>query len=365
MNIEENGRRTSVPVHGEITTVLKRAADGYEVHVLGKNGKLLLLLIVCSISQSHFPDNHTLFTIQCEQHIGEVRSNTPLQFIIVHPLGANPLTVYLKSDDQGVVHLGPLDNGEGVTCSTTDMEWQLSQQNKCAYPNEINSTEGDDILVPLNRADATFIRTISLYGRTPGTTYRCLTEDFTQRIKLENGVLKITHLQRGHYLLYLDEENIIEITVASPKSTKEKIRGLEAVHLAADPMLEIPDSLKHPLFLHAPQANDELQMVDIQTRNWTADTRVTVFATKFVPNDKMFENMHRLDFQKPWSRSKAELLPPTYRTGCVLGEEHQYILNRKAQSTHWAGNLLAKPSILLSPWVGPSPGHSQVRDLYE
>ncbi|KAG0092081.1 hypothetical protein BGZ92_010913 [Podila epicladia] len=316
--IEENGRRTSIPVHGEITTVLKKAAGEYEVHVLGKNG--------------------------------EARPNTPVQFVIAHPLRGSPLTVYLKSDDQGVVHLGPLDDGEEVSCSTTDMEWHLSQQNKCAYPNDIYSAEGDDILVPLNRADATFIRTISLFGRTPGTTNRCLTEDFTQRIKLENGVLKITHLQRGYYLLYLDEENIIEITVASPTPTKENIRGLEDIHLAADPMLEIPDSLKHPLFLHPPQANNELQMVDIQTRNWTADTRVTIFATKFVPNDKMFENMNRLDFQKPWSRSKVKLLPPSYRTGRVLGEEYQYILNRKAQSTHWAGNLLAKPSVLLSPW---------------
>ncbi|KAF9215836.1 hypothetical protein BGZ59_000136 [Podila verticillata] len=303
--IEENGRHTSVPVHGEITTVLKRAADGYEIHVLGKNE---------------------------------------------HPLRGTTLTTYLKSDDQGVVHLGPLTDVEEVSCNTTNMEWHLSQQNRSAHPSDIYSAEGDDIVVPLGRTDIAYIRTISLYGRTPGTTFRCLTEDFTQRIALDNGALRIKHLDRGYYLLYLDDETIIEVTVASPTSTKEKIRGLEDIHLAANPMLEIPDSLKHPLFLHAPQANDELQLVDIQTRNWTTETRVTVFATKFVPDNRMFENMTQLEFQKPWSRSKAELLSPSYRTGRVLSEEYQYILNRKAQSTHWAGNLLDKPSVLLSPW---------------
>lgn len=282
---------------------------------------------------------------------GEVRSNTPLRISIEHPLRGTTLTTYLKSDDQGVVHLGPLTDVEEVSCNTTSMEWHLSQQNRSAHPSDIYSAEGDDIVVPLGRTDIAYIRTISLFGRTPGTTFRCLTEDFTQRIELENGALRIKHLDRGYYLLYLDDETIIEVTVASPTSTKEKIRGLEDIHLAADPMLEISDSLKHPLFLHAPQANDELQLVDIQTRNWTAETRVTVFATKFVPDNRMFENMTQLEFQKPWSRSKAELLPPSYRTGRVLGEEYQYILNRKAQSTHWAGNLLDKPSVLLSPWV--------------
>ncbi|KAG0334848.1 hypothetical protein BG004_000243 [Podila humilis] len=318
VTVEQFGRQISVPVHGEITTVLKKAHAGYEVHVLGKNG--------------------------------ESRPDIPLKFSIEHALRSSPFIVYLKTDDQGAVYLGPLDGVDKLVCQTTDCSWDLILQNTCSYPEVIFAAEGDEIQVPFHWANTSAIRHISLYGRLPNVKLTHLTEDFTSRISLQDGVLKIPHLERGYYLLTLSENIQIEITVANPQNTTDSIPGLKGFHLGANPMLEIPDSLKHPLLLQTPIACDELQYVKFQLCNWTPDTRIAIFASKFVADDRMFGNLAVEDFQTPWSQKTAELLPLSYRTGRVLGEEYQYILNRKAQSTHWAGNLLTKPSVLLSPW---------------
>jgi hypothetical protein len=116
-------------------------------------------------------------------------------------------------------------------------------------------------------------------------------------------------------------------------------------------MLQVLDSTKHPLYVQAAIADDENQTVDIQLRNWTAATRVCITATKFVPSKPMFKDLFVQSPETPRSMQKCDMTKTVYRTGRVLGEEYQYVLNRKAQTTHWAGNLLTKPSVLLTPWV--------------
>jgi hypothetical protein len=168
--------------------------------------------------------------------------------------------------------------------------------------------------------------------------------------KYENGVVTIKSLAAGYYTFRVGEVMEVEITVCRAP-TKAIIEGLEEFNIESGWIVQIPDSAKHPLYVQPPVANEETQTVEIQVRNWTPDTRVVVVATKYLPPKMAFENLSVQEFEKPLVKSKAELTSTTYRTGRILGEEYQYILNRKAQSTHWAGNLLTKPSALLAPYV--------------
>jgi hypothetical protein len=117
-------------------------------------------------------------------------------------------------------------------------------------------------------------------------------------------------------------------------------------------MLELLESAKSPLFISSSTVNESDQAVKIQLHNWSHDTRVCVIASKFVPyGTRAFSNLSVLKAEEPWWMDKTEEISTAFKTGRVLGEEYQYVLNRKFHSTRWAGNLLTKPSTLLTPLV--------------
>ncbi|KAK3845352.1 MAG: hypothetical protein J3R72DRAFT_41348 [Linnemannia gamsii] len=315
-------RKQSVQVHGEVYTPLKKTSSGYEVHIFGKNG--------------------------------EKRPNIPLQFTLTHAVWTESFTIYLRSDENGVAHLGPLQDIQDLACELTRNVWELHGQLGSGLPEVIHGSVGQSILLPMGRSDVTLVRTISLFRRSPESgADECLLEDCTSKAKYDNGVLTIKNLVAGYYTLKMgtqdNETREIEVTICHAP-TKPIIEGLEEFNIDSKWKVHIPESAKHPLFVQQPVANEETQTVEIQVRNWTPDTRVAVIATKFLPAKMAFENLSVCEFEKPTLAAKAELTSTSYRTGRVLGDEYQYILNRKAQSTHWAGNLLTKPSALLAPY---------------
>lgn len=147
------------------------------------------------------------------------------------------------------------------------------------------------------------------------------------------------------------DDQKIEITVANAKASQPRIKDLGDYHVGVNPMLEVPDSAKHPLHMSLAIANDDAEAVEIHVRNWTTATRVCIIATRFIPHKPMLNDLFVQDTQDPWKMAKTEKTLTTYSTGRILGEEYQYILSRKSQTNHWAGNLLDKPSVLLTPRV--------------
>ncbi|KAF9986003.1 hypothetical protein BGZ75_002301 [Mortierella antarctica] len=229
---------------------------------------------------------------------GEERPNIPLSIEITHPLWADTFDFQLRSNKNGLVDLGFLTDVSEIDCSTSSSSPGFNQP---------------------------------------------LIKDCTRHAKLHDGLLCITDLEPGYYILRLAEVRI-NLVIASKPATSQKIAGLEEYVIHSNPMLQVLDSAMHPLYVQKAVANDENQTVDIQLRNWTTATRLCIAATKFVPLKPMFEDLIVLSPETPWSMQKGEMTTTAYRTGRVLGEEYQYVLNRKAQTTHWAGNLLTKPS---------------------
>ncbi|KAF9960854.1 hypothetical protein BGZ72_005690 [Mortierella alpina] len=308
-------------VSGEIVSLLRKRHDGYRILVVGKNG--------------------------------EPRTNIPLEFKISHIAPVEPLETYLRTDDNGEIFLGPLQGIDMVVCGTTGAKWQISEYDAYEYPSDIHSVVGEVVSLPLARQDTMTIRTVALYSVTgSGSSDRCVLEDCTSKIRLEGGLLTIRGLQAGYYCFKIGTSVSCRLVIAPAKATKAaRVPGLEEYLVGSNPMLELLDCTKAPLHMAKPEINAQEQTVDIQLYNWTLDTRFCVVATKFLPIDgAIFKKLKVLDAEVPWAMEKSKLTPTSYKTGRVLGEEYQYILNRKARSTHWAGNLLTKPSALLSPW---------------
>ncbi|KAF9547416.1 hypothetical protein EC957_008425 [Mortierella hygrophila] len=318
LNVVSKLRKQAVQVHGEVYTSLKKTESGYDVHVFGKNG--------------------------------EKRPNIPLQFTLTHSIWAESFTIFLRSDENGVAHLGPLLDIEKLSCDPTRNIWELHELTIDNLPRNIHATVGQPIHLPMGRSDVSLVRAVSLFRRSPETgNDECLLEDCTSKARYDNGVVTIRNLAAGYYTFRVGDLMEILITICHPP-TKPIIEGLEEFNIDSQWLVQIPDSAKNPLYVEPPVANEETRTVEIQVRNWTSDTRVLVVATKFLPPKMAYEKLSVMDFEWSSLKAKAELTKTTYRTGRVLGDEYQYILNRKAQSTHWAGNLLTKPSALLTPY---------------
>ncbi|KAI8597784.1 hypothetical protein EDD21DRAFT_384542 [Dissophora ornata] len=319
VSFEQNGILQTVRVPGGIVTLLQKYADGYKVLALGKNG--------------------------------EKRPNIPLGFRVVHRLWKESINFYLRSDENGHVHLGHLVDIDQLTCTNTRMNWQISGREEHAYPDQINAVQGEAIYLPLGQKDLFTIRTISLFSISGLSNEKCYLDDHTNNIRLNNGLLSIKGLKAGYYYFRIGDMAGFPLAIAHSSAACPKIQGLENFLIGSNPMLELMDSTKQPLYMSELEADSRNQMVDIQLYNWSAETRLCIIASKFVPYvGTAFDELHVLSKEDPWVKMKTDLTPTSFKTGRVLGEEYQYILNRKAQTNHWAGNLLTKPSVLLSPW---------------
>ncbi|KAG0054186.1 hypothetical protein BGZ83_011796 [Gryganskiella cystojenkinii] len=323
VSFESDGQWSSERVPGEILTVLRKTTKGYKVLILGKNG--------------------------------ETRTNVPLAFTAEHPLWNEHIAFYLKSDDAGEIHLGRLDDIDVLTCTTTSLSWKLSGRNERVYPSNIHGVVGQPVILPLNKRDTNTIRKIALFSRTGRHEDvgrdSCVVDDVTDHIKLDNGALAIHGLKAGFYNLRIGDSIKIDIMIANAKATQSRIHGLEDYLISTNPMMEILDSATSPLYMSTPVSDIDSEQVAIQLHNWTADTRVCIIASRFVPfGETAFDQLSVLDPEQPWVMKKNELTVSAFKSGRVLGEEYQYILNRRAQTKHWAGNLLTKPSALLTPW---------------
>ncbi|KAF9899270.1 hypothetical protein BX616_003128, partial [Lobosporangium transversale] len=320
VNLGEKYGWVNVQVPGEFVTLLQKQSDGYNVLALGKNG--------------------------------EKRPCIPLELEVEHPLQHERLIFCLRTDDNGQVHLGHLNDIEQLVCLTSRMKWQICGREKYTYPPKVHSVEGEPICLPLGRQDMGTIRKIALFSVNgdPDHGPVCVLDDYTNHIRLSNGLLTIRGLKAGHYGFRIGDEVTCQLAVTRTSSSASKIQGLGEYIVESNPMLEVHETSKHPLYLTEPMLDTESRTVDIQLYNWNPETRVIVIASKFVPYEtSVFDEIKATNYEALWKSTKTELSPTSFKTGRVLGEEYQYILNRKAQSTHWAGNLLTKPSVLLTP----------------
>ncbi|OAQ30988.1 hypothetical protein K457DRAFT_136616 [Linnemannia elongata AG-77] len=324
VNFEIKGNWDNVRIPGELLTVLRKNTDGYRVLALGKNG--------------------------------ERRANIPLEFDISHPIWTENIKVYLRTDNSGQLFLGHLQDIDYLTCNTTTMKWNITEQDQHVYPSTIHSIEGEVVSIPIANGDVDTIRKVALFSTTEKgdnlLSNLTFLDDYTKNVHYENGLLSIKGLKAGYYVFLSDIHVQISIVVASSKTTRSHIQGLEDFIVGSNPMLELLESAKLPLYISPSVADGDQQKVSIQLYNWSPETRVCILASKFVPyGDRAFNNLNSLNAEEPWWMNKTLQTSTAFKSGRVLGEEYQYVLNRKAHTTRWAGNLLTKPSTLLTPRV--------------
>jgi len=282
--------------------ILARDATGYVLEVIGRSGEPIPNEVVSVTLKSRFFSNYLTYSVQ--------------------------------TDSFGKVQLGQLKD---ISSVTTQYTWNLPK-NWHSYPKVISAAEGEDVIVPFNDiyGCGLSVKSVSLLEK--GASGYVVRNCF-DKIRLEDGYLKIKDLTQGKYSLCLKDNDSLTIAINVSKGKKAssfifgKCRILEQ---ARDVDVQV-------------EAKVTEKALKITVHNSTERTRVHVLASHFLPSHNVVNSLAQFPLS-PLASKQFTTNECRYLSGRKLGDEYRYILDRKYAKIY-AGNTLPRPSMLLNPWA--------------
>lgn len=290
------------------------------------------------VEDLYFSQIEDSFCVDLLGKTGELKVARPINLKIKHRDFKNVVTASLQTDMRGRIKLGKLTDVTYVEATGpegTKRKWYLPTHRN-NYRN-VNARAGEKIVVPLSDANQTLSRQdvalMSQVGQ-PVT----FAKDYFDNVKLQNGLLVISDLPAGDYVLRLKRAG-----VSVP------------LHVSAGDFVESQILGEHRLTKHQNDAPLQISKVakdDEKTTIWVSGasegTRVHVIATRYQPRFDVFDQLGSRA-----SSARPSFLPRTrslYVDGRKIGDEYQYILDRKYAEKH-PGVMLKRPGLLLQPWA--------------
>ncbi len=289
------------------------------------------------IQDVHLMPTDSGYVLEVLGKTGERRPRQAVRVQLKHRDFVDPVDVDLQSDADGQIQLGQLMNIASVTATLAGgsaRSWPLGEDT-LTRPDRIHVPAGEIIQVPAPVSmDEVSRSEVSLYETRQGS----VVADHFDRIELKEGLLQIADLKPGDYALRLKQiPALIGIKVVEGKTYPGVVVGK---HRHA----EIRDI--RPLVVKTITASDD--QLQIQLGNTNKYTRVHVLATRYQPRFDAFNEFARVGGIPPWIQIQS-LRRSAYMAGRKLGDEYQYILNRRYASKY-PGNMLQRPSVLIRPW---------------
>ena len=237
-----------------------------------------------------------------------------------------------------MIHLGRLPNVDQVQATLTGnstRQWPVNW-NRLTYYRTIHAPQGNDIHMPVRLATGDLRRIdASLTEMRHGQYVR----DWFDAMSLKENMLVLSGLEPGDYRLRLKEFNqIIDIRIGQGK-------GVDNVIVGDHRRLETRDAT--PMNLKSVTASSD--QVEIQLENADDWTRVHVIASRYHPRFSAYHWMSDIRDTEPWKMIPA-VRRSVYMAGRRIGDEYQYILDRK-YAEKYPGNMLTRPSMLINPWM--------------
>ena len=269
---------------------------------------------------------------------GEIKPDKPVQLQVKHRDFRQPINVTLKTDAAGVVTLGELAGIERITLTNpngTTQSWPLLEADATRY-SVLQGIVGETLRMPYIGVAAEPSRDelalLSYHGNT-------FVKDHFDALKLRDGMLELVGLPAGDYQLLLKSQwrivyvritaGTIEGKLALGDSRKLELRHREPVQIAS---VNVADN-----------------QLRVQLTNATKFTRVHILASRYQPAFSAMGVLGQVDAGEPYWMSRPGW-PSVYLEGRSIGEEYQYILDRK-YARKYPGNMLDRPSLLLNPWA--------------
>lgn len=290
------------------------------------------------VEDLHFAKIANRFVVDVLGKSGERRADRPVQLRIKHRDFRNPVDISLQTSALGRIELGGLEDIISVTATGpegTAHTWRIDEDAH-TYAGNLQGAAGATLAVPyMGQAEGPVRGELSLL-EVRGSTF---VADRFKSLDVKDGMLQINKLPRGDYDLLLKRSgHRIRIRITDGETLGGHVLG------------------QHRHLQHRGRSHVQIKNVDVDEKfvsvslgNASKFTRLHVFAVRYEPAYSPFGFLGRVrDIEPGW-----RVLPSqrsAYIAGRNLGEEYQYIINRK-YAKKFPGNMLKRPSLLLNPWA--------------
>lgn len=300
------------------------------------------------IADVHLLKDGDQFVLEILGLTGEARTQQVVQVSLKHAWFQQPISEFLQSDETGRIRLGTLDNIDKVTAGVkggTLRTWTLSSLDQNTSFQTVTSSEGQPIVCAIPSGLTAGQRVdVSLYELRDGL----IAQNVTDKVKRDDSHVMITGLSAGDYRLHFGESNeSIQISVTKGKQVGSYYVGLHRI---------LETTWATPLVFGKPTVENE--QLQLQVRGANSQTRLHVFATRYVPRFDPFSRLQRGGPLEPVLYRRGTNFN-TYVSGRVIGDEFRYVIDRR-NAAKFPGNMLERPSLLLAPWsLGPTENLEQ------
>ena len=280
--------------------VLRRTSGGYEVELRGKNGEPL--------------------------------AGRSCLLRLWHRDYRDAIQVALQTDAEGRIQLGELPGildvqvtrHGGTLCSFAlahdAVRWPASLHGLAGAALRLPCATGGDLPPRLR---------FSLLGHR---------HDHFRNLAILDGAIELRELPPGDYTLHDHLAGaVVPVRITAGTADGEWLVGRDRV-LRTRPAAPI----------HVKTTVGADGDVVLRLTNFSADTRVHVVATRTMPAFPLFAHLDGVPGYQ-LTAATTERLESSYHSGRRLGDEYRYVLERRF-APKFAGNLLARPTLLLNPW---------------
>jgi hypothetical protein len=269
---------------------------------------------------------------------GEAKADRAVNIALKHRDFRDEINVSLQTNAAGRILLGELEGIAWLKAEGPDgqsMEWQIFQDSH-SYPMTLHGAVGTPLQIAyMGSAKKALRAELSLLEIREAQ----FVSDRFDALGIQNGFITISDLPRGDYSLFIKPANRT-ITIRMTEGRREGQYILSDFrHLKS----------MNPKPIQITTVETQAETVKIQLANVSQDAKVHLAATRFMPAQSLYDHLSVLRPPEPGSRSVPRMTS-AYISGRNIGDEYQYILNRK-QAGKFAGNMLERPGLLISPWA--------------
>lgn len=295
---------------------LERAEDGWTLRLLGRNG--------------------------------EPKAGQGVNVSLTHRDFTRPVDTTLRADENGAVRLGALEGVVTLKASAPgapERSFDLPRDD-ASFSETVHLAAGETLRLPWPwTAEDPLKGALSVLETREGQFVRSVTDG----ISLKDGAVVVQGLAEGEYSVFLHPVNrALTVRVAAGAVTDGWLLSPSRVLELSNPSPLAIGNLERAGVAPEP-GKEPVEALRIPVAGAGPDTRVHVFVSRLLPEFDAFAALGDDSLPEPEGRVPA-WRPSIYQSARVIGEEYRYVLERR-RLKHFAGNLLAKPGLLLNPWA--------------
>lgn len=283
-------------------------SEGWQIELLGRNGEPLKQhALPCTFSRDGF---------------------------------INDLTLSLRTDQNGQIHLGGLQEINSIRIAATKISLSKSSwlgKNNYNVYKTFHALEEETLRIPnsqnITQKNDSGIYQLILHHGDPQTPVASM----NQHLVIKDHELVIQNLPAGHYKLYTHGHLNSSIRILKGQQHGRWITGTGQTLESSNPA---------PLYI--PTAQTDGQTLTATLKGDLKQTRVIAVGTRYYYATEPFKLLESSSESDPTTWQHAYLGHETLN-GKTLSDEYRYILERR-NTPLFVGNQLTRPGLLLNPW---------------